>query len=106
MDGGHLLGSFELLVLLAVARLGADAHGVAIRRVIAERTSRVVSTGAVYTTLDRLERKGLVSSGERRPVSARSPRRFYRVSAAGGCAVTRSLRDLEHMGRGLTLPIP
>ena len=56
------LGEFEQLIMLAVLRLGQDAYGVTIRRAIEESTGRSLSAGAVYSTLGRLETRGLVSS--------------------------------------------
>ena len=56
------LGEFEHLVLLAVVRLRNDAYGVPIRRTIEERAERSVSFGAVYSTLRRLEAKGVSTS--------------------------------------------
>jgi PadR family transcriptional regulator, regulatory protein PadR len=58
----HLLGSFEQAVLLAVLRLGANAHGRAILDDVRRRLGDGVTSGAVYVTLDRLEAKGLLAS--------------------------------------------
>jgi Transcriptional regulator PadR-like family len=55
-----MLGEFEYLLLSATARLGEDAYGAAIRREIENSTRRRCSLGAVHTTLDRLEAKGLI----------------------------------------------
>ena len=57
-----ILGDFEQLVLLGVLRLAEGAYGAAIRQEIAQRSNRDVSINAVYTTLDRLETKGLLRS--------------------------------------------
>ena len=78
------LGDFEQLVLLGVLRLGQDAYGAAIRQEIHQRSGRDVSINAVYTTLDRLERKGLLRSWmvRRRPSGA----------AAGGSATSCARR--------------
>ena len=64
------LGEFEQLILLALARLGDDAYGVTIRATLIERTKRRPSFGAIYSTLRRMEDKGLVRSfaGEPEPV--------------------------------------
>jgi hypothetical protein len=59
---GRRLGQFEEFILLALVRLRENGYGVTIRREIAERTGLDVSVGAVYATLERLERKGYVSS--------------------------------------------
>jgi len=56
------LGEFEMIVLLAVLQLGDGAYGVTILQEIEERTGRAVSRGAVYITLDRLEKKRYLSS--------------------------------------------
>ena len=55
-----MLGEFEYLLLSAAARLGEGAYGAAIRREIEGATRLSCSIGALYTTLDRLEAKGLV----------------------------------------------
>src|SRR5438093_3159904 len=62
MPRGDLLGSLEHLVLLALIRLKSNAYGMTVRREIEERTGRNISIGAVYTTLERLQTKGYVSS--------------------------------------------
>ncbi len=56
------LGEFEQVILFSVLRLGDEAYGVAIRDVIKDQTGRTVSSGAIYTTLGRLEERGLVAS--------------------------------------------
>jgi DNA-binding PadR family transcriptional regulator len=56
------LGEFEQIVLLAILRLGQSAYGVTIRREIAVCTGRQPAPGALYTTLERMEQKGLVES--------------------------------------------
>jgi DNA-binding PadR family transcriptional regulator len=56
------LGEFEQLVLLATLRLGDEAYGVTIRAEILEHAGRTIAPGALYTALDRLEDKGLVTS--------------------------------------------
>ena len=73
------LGDFEQLILLGVLRLGDEAYGVAIRQEIHRRSGRDVSINAVYTTLDRLERKGLLESWVGDPTPERGGRRkkFY-----------------------------
>jgi DNA-binding PadR family transcriptional regulator len=98
------LGEFEQLVLLALVRLGAEAYGVSIRDEIEERTGRDVALGAVYTTLLRLEDKGLVATRLGDPTPQRGGRRkkFYRPLAAGQRALAASLDAIRSMTRGLT----
>ena len=71
----HTIGDFEQLILLALVRLGSDAYGVTIRREIEERTGRVISPGALYTALDRLEKRGFVSSRLGDPTPERGGKR-------------------------------
>ena len=93
------LGEFELLVLLAVLRLGDDAYAVAIVDDIGERTGRRVRRAAVYTALQRLETKGLVSTwlGEARPERGGKARRNVRVEPAGVEAIREAQSALQSM---------
>jgi DNA-binding PadR family transcriptional regulator len=97
------LGEFEMIVLAALLRLGDRAYGVVVRREIEERGGRVVSIGAVYTTLNRLEQKGYVSSRVGEPTSTRGGRakRFFKIEAAGAHALDASIRALSCMVDGL-----
>ena len=96
------LGEFEQLVLLAIVRLGEDATGGAIREVVADGSQRTVWIGAVHTTLDRLELKGLVQSRVL-PADDRHERRrkTYRLQPAGHAAIAHAYRTWERMTRGL-----
>ena len=97
------LGEFEHLVLLAVLRVGEDAYAVPVRAEIESRAGRAVSRGALYTTLDRLEAKGLLrwklalGGPERQSL----PRRAYSVTPRGVEALRTSQRTLQRMWRGL-----
>jgi PadR family transcriptional regulator PadR len=97
------LGEFEQVVLLAVLRLGEGAYGVAIRAEIAARTERDPAPGAIYTTLDRLEEKGYVSSrvGESTPERGGRAKRYYRATGAGVAALKRAQRDFARLAEGL-----
>lgn len=67
------LGEFEILLLMALVRLGEDAYGAEVHREIESRTGRSIVVGAVYTGLARLEHSGLISStreSRRRSVEA------------------------------------
>lgn len=104
MKGTHL-GEFEFMVLAAILQVGADAYGVRIRQMIEASTDRHVSMGAVYATLDRLERKGLVCSsfGEATPKRGGKAKRYFQVQASGAAALKKSLRDHQAITRGLDL---
>jgi DNA-binding PadR family transcriptional regulator len=96
----YRLGRFEELVLLAVVRLRENAYGVTIRREIAERTGRDVSFGAVYTTLERLQRKGHVSSrlGDSTPERGGRAKRYFRIEAPGITALNKTQEMITSMG--------
>ncbi|HEY0971557.1 MAG TPA: helix-turn-helix transcriptional regulator [Gemmatimonadales bacterium] len=93
------IGSLELAALLAVARLGDDAYGLAIRRDLEERLARSYSVGAVYTTLQRLEDKGLLKSSGTAPLPVRGGRSRRRFALTG--AGTRTLRDAERQSAAM-----
>lgn len=89
------IGSLELATLLAVARLGDDAYGLAVRADLEDRTGRPHSVGAVYTTLGRLEEKGLLSSSASEPIPIRGgrSRRHFTVTGAGATALREAERS-------------
>src|SRR6267378_3083829 len=91
------LGSFELMVILAVIRLGEDAYGVPISREIEGRSGREVALGSVYATLERLEEKGLVSSelGEPTPERGGRAKKYFHITAKG-------LREVRQTRQALT----
>ena len=97
------LGDFEQLVLLGVLRLGDEAYGSAIRQEIHARSGRDVSINAVYTTLDRLEGKGLLRSWEGAPTAQRGGRRrkFYALRPAGITAMRHAYHAFRSMADGL-----
>jgi len=97
-----VLGEFEQLVLLAVLRLGDGAYGAAITQEI-ETTGREVSVSAVHTTLDRLERKGLVRSrmGDPTPLRGGKRKRHFEVLPPGVRALRASYGSIRHLARGL-----
>ena len=103
MNIPHNVGDFEQLVLLGVLQLGGDAYGAAIRQEIHARSGRDVSINAVYTTLDRLEQKGLLSSWVGEPTAQRGGRRrkFYEVRPAGLAAIRQAYLALRAMANGL-----
>src|SRR5260370_34945840 len=79
------LGEFEEVVLMAILRLGDNAYGVPIRRLIEDETNRSTSFGALYTTFDRLEKKGYISSRQGGATSERGGRskRYLKVERPG-----------------------
>ena len=100
------LGEFEQVVLLAILRLADEAYGVTIRHEIAQCTDREPAPGALYTTLDRLEEKGLVTSkyGDPTPERGGRAKRYFTVTARGVRGVARAQRAYQRLLKGLVLP--
>ena len=96
MKDREYLGNFETMVLLALLRLGKDAYGVPITNEIEQQSGRRVAVGSVYAALERLERKGLVTSRWGEPTAERGGRakKHFNVTASG-------LRELRHTQRTL-----
>ena len=86
------LGVLEEQVLVGVMRIHRDAYGMSVRREVERVTGRELAIGAVYSTLDRLEAKGLLTSSR---VYSDGARRLFELSAAGACALadTRAMRE-------------
>lgn len=105
MPRGEYLGEFEQLVLLAVARLGASAYGIAILEEIHRCTGADAAVASVYAALDRLERQRLVTSriGEPTPERGGRAKRYFTIEPAGAFALHRSRRALDAMWEGLEL---
>src|SRR5262245_19364370 len=97
------LGAFEHLLLLALMRLGDGTYGVPIRDDIEARTGRVLSPGAIYTALDRLERRGLVRSqlGDPTPERGGKRKRCYRLTAKGAAALNDAQAAVTQMAHGI-----
>jgi DNA-binding PadR family transcriptional regulator len=97
----EFLGSFELLVLLALIRLGDEAYGVPISEAIEESSGREVALGSVYITLERLQNKGFVSSELGEPTAVRGGRAktYFRITAKGLREVRQTQRTLIKLWR-------
>jgi DNA-binding PadR family transcriptional regulator len=101
------LGAFEQAVLITTIRLGDEAYGRAILKDVQERLDRDVAPGAVHVTLDRLEKKRLLSSklGTGTPVRAGRARRYYRLTPAGVRALNDARAAVDNIWRGLKWPL-
>jgi DNA-binding PadR family transcriptional regulator len=99
-----MIGEFEYLILSAAARLGEEAYGAAMREVIETTGGRACSLGALYTTLDRLETKGLVKTWMSAPTQQRGGRakRMVRVTGEGTRAASEFYEAVMRMSRGIT----
>lgn len=100
------LGDFEQILLLAILRLERKgAYGVSIRDEIAAHTRRNPTPGAIYTTLERLESKGLVSSetGEATAERGGRAKRYYTVTKLGRATLKEVQGDYRNLSQGLGL---
>ena len=79
------LGQLELMVLLAVMRPAREAYGVLISRDIAQKSGREVALASVYAALERLEKKGFVTSSLGEPTAERGgkARTYFKATTAG-----------------------
>lgn len=100
------LGDLQQLTMLAVARLGNEAYGNAIRRMLADVAGREVAVSTVYVTLVRLEDDGLVASTHEdpEPGAGGRGRRYFRVTPAGWVALRASREMHERMWKGIVEP--
>jgi DNA-binding PadR family transcriptional regulator len=91
------------MVLLALVHLGPNAYGMTVRREIEQRTGRDISIGAIYTTLQRLENKGYVTSTVGEPTAERGGRakRMFRLEADGRRALRASQTAIAQMTAGI-----
>lgn len=94
---GTNLGEFEELVLLTIAALVNDAYSVAICDELEKHTERVAKLGVVHAVLNRLEEKGLLTSGLGESTSVRGGKRkrYYSLTNTGKAALvkTKEVRD-------------
>jgi DNA-binding PadR family transcriptional regulator len=100
------LGELEQMMLLAILQLGEGAHAPDIARVLEESAGRSVSRGALYTTLNRLEKKGLVRwniAGISSSDSTRRgyPKRRFELTESGLDALRTTRRALTNLAEGL-----
>ena len=103
MRKGTYLGQFELMVLLALMRLGDDAYGVTVANELEQQTGREVVIASVYATLERLQDRGLVSSslGDATPERGGRAKRYFKISGAGVREVRAARQSLMSLWKGL-----
>src|SRR5437867_5409731 len=97
------LGNFDLMLLLALLRLGENAYGVTIAQELEEQTGREVVVASVYATLERLQEHCLVSSslGDSTPERGGRAKRYFRITTAGIREVRDARRSLMNLWKGL-----
>ena len=80
------LGEFEELVLLTIATQFPDAYSVIVAETLERELKRTITTGATHAAMQRLEKKGYLSSrmGESTAERGGRRKRLYAVTVAGG----------------------
>lgn len=99
----RFLTDFELIILLAILRVGDDAYGVSIANEIEQTGGRTVLLAAIYTALDRLEEHELVTStyGDPTPERGGRAKRFFKVTRKGLKAVRETQRSFTALWSGI-----
>lgn len=99
-----MIGEFEYLLIAATLRLGEEAYGASIRREVEEATERPCSIGSLYTTLDRLEAKGLVTTwmGEATAQRGGRAKRMVSVTAKGVESASAFYRAISRVSRDIS----
>jgi len=101
----YRLGSLEELVLLAVGSLGVESYAVSVQQRIEQASSSAPTMGAIYTSLERLEKKGLLKSelGEVTPLPGGRRKRYYQLTGSGSAALIDSRSARDRLWEGLKL---
>jgi DNA-binding PadR family transcriptional regulator len=100
-----LLGEVEMLVLLAVLRLGDEAYSVPIRELVLAEAGVELSRGTIYVTLERLERKSYVTSYFSDPQAVRGgkARRIFQLKPPGLAALKTAKSAVDRLAAGTVL---
>jgi DNA-binding PadR family transcriptional regulator len=103
MRKGEYLGNFDLMLLLALLRLGDDAYGVTIAQELEQHTGREVVIASVYARLESLQERGLVTStlGDPTPERGGRAKRYFSITGAGIREIRNARRALMSMWKGL-----
>lgn len=104
-DKDKFLGEFEQMAMLALIHLGSEAYGASIRQLLADSINRNVAIGALYSTLERLERKGMVESrlGEATAQRGGRPKRYFKVTIQGHSALKRARQAMNTLWQGVSI---
>jgi len=101
--GKYAIGEFEEIVMLTVALLYKNAYGISIKQEIEQRLNRNVSVGAMRTALNRLEKKGFLSSkfGEASAVRGGKRKRYFKVTPYGKKAIEQVMKTRKELWQAI-----
>ncbi|MFC4653527.1 MULTISPECIES: PadR family transcriptional regulator [Rheinheimera] len=108
MSQDKFIGELEQMLLLCILQLREQAYGTQIRLCLAERAGRDLSIGALYTTLERMEQKGMLNSrlGEATAERGGRAKKYFVLTAEGVQALQRSKQALDNLWQGIALGSP
>ena len=91
--------------MLAIARCGGQSYALSIQDEIRSH-GHALTLGVLYTVLNRLERRGLIShrDGDPTPERGDRPKRYYVLTGAGVRELRSALRVLDGLRAGAHLP--
>jgi DNA-binding PadR family transcriptional regulator len=103
MASPNFVSNFELMVMLALIRLGDEAYGVPISKEIEEHSGHDVALGSVYAALERLRTRDFVSSsvGEPTPERGGRAKRYFKITGKGMKVVEETQQTLTRLWKGL-----
>ena len=103
MANPNPVSNFELMVMLALIRLGDEAYGVPISREIEEHSGHDVALGSVYAALERLRDRGFVISSVGDPTPERGGRakKYFKITGKGMRVVQETQQTLTRLWKGL-----
>lgn len=101
-------GEFEHQVLLALMRLGGETYSVPLVLELEERTRREIAAAAVFISLRRLEKKGLLTSrlDGRAVEETGRVRRYFKATPVALRRLKDARRTLERLWEGLDVIFP
>ena len=103
MTNPNAISNFELMVMLALIRIGDEAYGVPISLEIEEHSGHEVAFGSVYAALDRLQNRGFVTSTVGEPTAERGgrARKYFRMTGKGMKVVQETQQTLMRLWKGM-----
>jgi len=103
MANPNPISNFELMVMLALIRLGDEAYGVPISKEIEEQSGHDVAIGSVYAALERLQKRALVvgSLGEATAERGGRAKRYFRMTNKGLKVVRETQQTLTRLWSGI-----
>jgi DNA-binding PadR family transcriptional regulator len=99
-----LIGQIEQIILLAILHRSNHAYGIEIKDEIMNKIQVELTSGALYTTLDRMVRKGLIMCVDPEEIADfKSSRKYFSVTTKGKQILQESISIVDEMRGDLDL---